>query len=120
MEQTNLIATIILGVFCVLLGVFLTVLYQRKGKSDEFRQRQIGIKLQNACPHAHISPMQDGTILIVPLFESPPGTLSWICGQCQLTVPRGMVDRLVKPLTADAVLKRNKRFRRLMKKHGYA
>ena len=114
------VGTIVLSILCVLLGVFLTVLYQRRGTSDETRQKRIRTKLQNTCPHIHLSFGQDKTVFFKPLFVSPPGTVNWICGQCQLMTTKEMSDLLINGLTVDYVLEKQKQFNRLMKKHGYA
>ena len=118
MESPSL-GTIVLSILCVLLGVLLTVLFQKRGMSDETRQKRIRNKLQNNCPHARILRRHDGTILIDPLFISPPGTVDYICGKCQLVTNEAMATRLVGELSVDEVSRRYKRFNRLMKKHGY-
>ena len=65
-------------------------------KHIEGRHEREKEKLRILCPHAQIGE-ENGAILIIPLYISPPGTHQWRCEQCGSVVnDPSLFDRAIR------------------------
>lgn len=85
------------------------------------KDKRLGGKIKNICPHVEIEPSGDRQFSIQSLFESPPGTHLWQCRQCGLV--RNSGGDYEKEYTywgehLDEYLSRTEEFEKLLKKDG--
>jgi hypothetical protein len=70
---------------------------------------------QHYCPHMEFRLTDEGA-MIVSWFESPSGTLSWICKNCKLVVNN--VDQAQSEKDGEYWLKNAKAYKKNMKKYN--
>lgn len=90
----------------------------------ERKDNKMVVRLQNACPHTHVEFVEaDGGMqfLVKSFFESPVGTLDWVCAQCkQVLHSQSFVPNLpTNEAEVKAVMEQQKIYLKLGKKAGY-
>jgi hypothetical protein len=73
-------------------------------------------KAQNYCLHLEFGLREDKNVGVISWFESPSGTLSWICNRCGTVVNH--VDEKQNIKTAKYYLKNPNEYRKIMKKYN--
>ena len=68
--------------------------YNHNSNPELRLQKQI-IRLRNRCPHVMLR-LEGDTIMLRSYFESPPGTIAYICAQCGLVVNQMLAEDITQ------------------------
>ena len=77
--------------------------------------------LQAICPHCYLSITPGGDLRIDSHFNSPRGTVYWMCNQCGLWILDGSLpERIMKEWARDleGLMERQRRLNKLARKLG--
>lgn len=121
LDLTNILLSIIaLAISIIVIKITFTFNINEYLKS---RKKDIDNQIKNYCSHAYIS-FTDKGIKWQSAFISPVGTANYICEKCQLMVYSinneeevRRIEELIKDI--DKYKKREKKFKKLLKKGRY-
>ena len=118
MDDLNIWITILVAIIGFIIGKLNIGLKFDINKWQEERKKRLTMNYQNTCPHIFFHPNGKPEIL----YQSPAGTLNWICRQCRHTrIDRPSSDEFTHLLkNPDDYIKRYKKLKKLSKKLGYS
>lgn len=114
---------IIVGIFVLTLSIVtikIAVSFDFN-KYLERKDKRLDHNIKNVCPHVEIDKADKNHFSIKSLFESPPGTTSWICSRCGLIKNHNNdyeVQYKYWGEHLDEYIERIKKFEKLLKKGG--